>query len=274
MPADEALLVRSGKARYNRVIVIRGDVMSAKFRLVCAVSALLCLASPVWAHPAGDRFDAAATVLENKLGPEAENRTPPPHADPEVAKSFADMKASVDELGTDTYPADYDSFMGICQRLNGLNRRYMTAKPANPAVTSDVAFQDDLSPLLVMTTRCMAVHMPFFNQFWAALPQDQRTADRIAGIHQMQGGIRQLLLGLVASSVQPVYSKANRTMLITAGAAYADAFVEALPVADRQSLANQIKANAPDLAKSWPNEAAVVTKALARTDCTGLCTAQ
>jgi len=245
--------------------------MSAKFRLVAAMSALLCLASPAWAHPAGDRFDAAATVLENKLGPEAENRTPPPHSDPDVLKSFADMKASVDELGTATYPADYESFMGICQRLNGLNRRYMIAKPADPAVTGDAAFQDDLAPLLVMTTRCMAVHMPVFNQFWATLPEDQRTGDRIAGIHQMQGGIRQLLLGLVASSVQPVYSKANRTMLITAGAAYVDAFVGALPVADRQSLADQIKANAPDLAKSWPKEADVLAKALARTDCTGLC---
>jgi len=248
--------------------------MSGKLRLAAALSALLFMAAPALANPAGDSFAAAATVLETRFGPEAEHRAPPPHTDPDVVKAFADMKASVDALGTPAFPADYDAFMSVCQRLNGLNRRYMTATTTSTQTSADVAYQDDVAPLLAMTTRCMAVHMPFFNQFWASLPADQRTAERAAGIRQMQGGIHQLLLGLMASSVQPVYSQANRTLLITAGAAYVDAFVPALPVADRKVLLDQVNANAPDLAKVWPKEAAVVMKSLARTDCTDLCTVQ
>lgn len=248
--------------------------MPGKFRLFAALSALLCLASPALAAPSLDRFTAAATVIETRFGPEDAHRAPPPHTDPDVLKAFADMTASVDELGTAAFPADYTSFIQVCQRLNGLNRRYMTATTPSATVSSDVAYQDDMSPLLVMTTRCMAMHMPFFNQFWASLPADQRTGDRAAGIHQMQNGIHQLLLGLVASSVQPVYNLPNRTRLITAAATYIDTYVPVLPVADRKVLLDQINANAPTLAKTWPKEAAVVMKALARTDCTDLCTVQ
>ncbi len=245
--------------------------MSGKFRFIVALSALLCVAGPALANPAQDRFDAAATALESRFGTQAEHPAPPPHSDPAVVKSFADMKASVDELGTATFPADYTSFMSVCQRLNLLNQRYMTAATGNPLVTTDVAYQDDLAPLLAMTTRCMAVHMPFFNQVLGSVPAAQRTAEQSAGIHQMQAGIHQLLLGLVVSSVQPTYSQVNRTQLIAAGATYIDAFVPALAVADRKVLLDQINANAPDLAKVWPKEAAVVMKSLARTDCTDLC---
>ncbi len=147
----------------------------------------------------------------------------------------------------------------------------------SPAIVSlraanKVKYQDETTLLMDATIRCEALHLPFFESSWNRFSPDERTAGFIANIHKSQAGFATILLSAATDATLPAFTKANRDLSMSSASTYADVIAKALPVAMRQTLKTQIDQAAPGLAAAYPAQYAVIAKALARTDCTGLCT--
>ncbi len=236
------------------------------------------------------RFAAAVEAMQTALGPREAYQVPP--SDPAIRQHLNDMRAAVAQLGTPAFPVDgMTTFANVCLPLAALPMQYIlagagdvpgfAADPAgqsqSPAIGSlraanMVKYQDETTLLMDASIRCDAQHMAFFNSYWNGLSPDQRTAGRIASVHQMQAGFAAMLFGAAADATLPTFTKANRDLSMSSAATYADAVASALPVATRQTLKTQIDQAAPGLATTYPAQYAAITKALAGTDCTGLCT--
>ncbi len=215
---------------------------------------------------------------------------PPPTGDASARQDFKDLEAAMDAFGTPAFPVDgFATFTTVCVPLLQLRQHYIMAGAddvpgfaANPGLASPqiqalenanlVKYQDVLTALATENTKCTALHMSFDAQVWDSWGPAERTAARLDGIHKLRAGNAKGLLSGAQSATREVFSKANRDLLINTEATYADAFASTLPVADRQAVKAQIDQAAPGLATAYPAQYAVIAKALARTDCTGLCT--
>ena len=266
--------------------------MKRTFTPFAALAAALLLATSAHAQtqtPA-QSFAAAIAALNAPLGPTAEFRAPPAPGDAATTKSLSDIKTAMDALGTPAFPIDgANTFTAVCAPLTQIGLRYVlsgandvpgfkengqSSTPAMQALESanSTRYQDALMLFAAENTRCTALHLPWYSQMWAGLSDADRAA-RLDSTHQIRSGIAQMFINAAQSATQPAFSKPNRDLAITTAATYADTFASVLPVSERAQLLVQIAQIAPNLAADYPKEFATIVKALARTDCTGLCTA-
>ena len=272
------------------ITAISVQIAGMKTALVIA-TALLATSAHADTTPA-QKFTAAMATLNAGMGPTAEFRAP---ADDAATKqAVADIRDAMSVFGTPAFPVDGDnSLTTVCVPLTQIGLRYVLAgandvpgfkddgplrgQSSTPAMqaqesANSVKYQDALMIFAAGNTKCSAMHMAYYTQTWNGLSETDRTA-RLGGVHQIRDGVSQMFLNSAMSAVQPAFSKPNRDLSIATAAAYADTFVGALPVADRASLLVKIAQVAPNLAADYPKEFATIVKALARTDCTDLCTA-
>ena len=224
------------------------------------------------------RYFAATALLDAKLGGDSEFKVPTDDA--ESRQALADIKSAMADFGTPAFPVDgFTTFQSVCTPLYKLPSHYLMAG-AKDGVLSDVqkanngdTYQDQMIPLVTSGVKCVALHMPWFAQMYDSTPESARTPDRVAGIHQMQAGFAQALEGVAETASAPDIHPANAVLAMDTMATYGDAIVSILSLPQRKALKTKIDLEAPGLAKAYRGQYAAIAKALARTDCTSLCTA-
>lgn len=77
-------------------------------------------------------------------------------------------------------------------------------------------YQDEMALSLRFSAACMARLVKPAAEFWAALPNDQRTAARLQGLRQIRNGMTGIYLGIVVTQGDPGIREPNRLLLIDA----------------------------------------------------------
>ena len=264
-------------------------IFAATVCLLTAADAQAVTPKPTPTPSPSHRFATAAVALKASFGPPAEYRAAPSASDPEIAHDLSEIRDTMAVFGTPAFPVNgITTFHTVCETLTALPQQYLlggaTAVPGltgEPSVTSPelanllnangLAHQDEITLLGTSMVKCNALHMPWFAKFVDGVPVAKRPQGMIDGVHQMQAGYAQMMQGTAASTSAPQLSPANRDLDVAALATYTDAIAAIMTVTERQRLKAQIDAVAPRLATDYPAQYAAIARALARTDCSGLC---
>ncbi len=200
--------------------------------------------------------------------------------DPAMRADLAVIERVTMLVGSPTLPADdLNAFTARCAPPAILLRSFVTdgvsglaPDRVGPAVEGNmVRFQSDVAMLVDVGARCSAAYMPALADFWAALPVDDRTPVRRAGIQQMRGGFIQTLAGSAALVVDQRVSRANRTRLATMLSVVIGDIARQMPLTQRAEL----RAGLAPLVARFPAEhadsGARLLAALASRECVELC---
>ncbi|WP_155914527.1 hypothetical protein [Asticcacaulis sp. AC460] len=268
-----------------------------KFVKFAVVAAVLACAAPVLAQTPAERLGDAIDLINNRFGPQAEFRAPPPASDPEVAKSLADIEASMEVFATPAFPIDgLSTFASVCVPLSQLPVRYVTAgmnsvfpdskPPTTPQeyyalmnkpealslmARNAIRHQDVATLFMVTSVKCMSLHMPVVEKFWQDLPPSERTAVRIQGLKQLRSGAAGMVRGAVLNATDPSMSTKNRNLLTVAAATYLPAMARTLPVSERKVLLAEVLKADPAFKRTYPKEFEIITQTLSSTECTDVC---
>jgi len=107
---------------------------------------------------------------------------------------------------------------------------------ATVAGRNTIEFQDEISLLMAFNYRCMARQLPLLADYVMALPPEQITAARIAGLRQLQQGTYTGFIGLLQLVAEGAFLPANQQIYAQAMAEAAPALAAVLPLATRQQL--------------------------------------
>ncbi len=243
-----------------------------KTTVALLIAGLCTAAAPALANPVQDRFTAAAASLDNRLGVDPRHPVAVEADDPVVTKALADMKASVDMLGTKAFPANEGTFDSVCERVTAV-RNHVVAAGLNPAV-QDQNLETLWQPLIqleVMGAHCMALQIPYVSRAW--MPDQFKVGgNRTAPALGVQAGSRGFFLKFTVGA--NTFPEISRGEYIREAAADAALYATVMPVAARKAVLDEITKKAPDIATKWPTEFAAVSAALSGTECSGLCTVQ
>jgi hypothetical protein len=241
--------------------------------------------------PGGPAFIQAADAVIAAQG-EAGATPPPPVTDPRVQTLLA-RAANVDAIfgNVKLTAADLGPVMDLCGKTNQITMGYALAnivslKPpagqtADPEALKPrvielgnrnaVAYQDVIIPMGAFSTRCMMRALPLLTEFMRTLPAEQRTPVRMGGLRQMRGGVANMMVGAITSSIQTGVSAANRHLALSAAADVASTFAAALPVADRKAIQQTAVRVRPSAAAADQPSLDAIARAFADERCEGLC---
>lgn len=265
--------------------------MRLNFFTVLAAIALTGGTATAQPAPQAQVFANGVAVLKAKLGPQKEFREPPAATDAEAARAWANVRSSMAVFGTPAFPVrDYETFEAVCGPLNEMSVQIAMAGAGGGKLAAlkdkpdegmkqlrtlmqanNVKHQDVLLMLASSNVKCMALHLPFFERFWEALPADQKTPVRADGLRQMRTGAANMLTGIAINGVDPQMKLANRTIAIQAAAAYAPAYARTMSLVQRKALMQTLSKSAPGLAARYPQEYKAIARALSDQTCVALC---
>lgn len=241
--------------------------------------------------PGGPAFLKAADDVIAAQG-EAGVSPPPPITDPRVQTLLA-RAANIEAIfgNVKLTAADLGPVMDLCGKTNQITVGYALANIASlkpPAgQTADpealkprvielqsrnvIAYQDAIVPMGAFSARCMMRALPLLTEFMRTLPAEQRTPVRMGGLRQMRGGVANMMVGAITSSIQTGISAANRHLAVSAAADVASTFAAILPVADRKVIQQTAGRVRPSAAAADQPSLDTIARAFADERCEGLC---
>lgn len=105
--------------------------------------------------------------------------------------------------------------------------------------------QDEMAISLRFSAACMARLVKPAADFWAALPNDQRTPVRLQGLRQIRDGMMGAYMGMVISQGDPGIRESNRLLLIDALLDYNAQLGQGLSPDGRRQVLDTITATIP-----------------------------
>lgn len=241
--------------------------------------------------PGGAAFLQAADAVIAAQG-QADVTPPPPVSDPRVQILLA-RAANIDAIfgNVKLTAADMGPVMDLCGKTNQISMGYALANfvslkpPAGQAVDPEaikprvielgnrnaVTYQDAIIPMSAFGARCMMRALPLLTEFMKTLPAEQLTPVRMGGLRQMRGGVANMMVGAITTSVQTGMSATNRHLAVSAAADAASTLATILPVADRKVIQQAaIRVRASAAAADQPS-LDTIARAFADERCEGLC---
>lgn len=113
---------------------------------------------------------------------------------------------------------------------------------------NSVKYQDELKVFYPFLIDCSAIQLTLIEPFWKSLPVDQRTQIRINGIKQMQRGILQVYVGVLASLGDSSFKASFKDSLLASALYAAPVMAAALSLDKRNEILRrigQLKKTAP-----------------------------
>jgi hypothetical protein len=264
-----------------------------KSLLTCLAAAWIALASmQTHGHPPTNSpaaYMEAAAKMDQRIAQRSAEGSMPRITEPETSALIDVLSDSHRFLESRTYTVDnIGELMEICGQANRVSMAYalfgMKERLAGNGTTDDItrqmtmlmeenilSFQPELEQLHPFLLRCLAKEVQPLAAFMAALPPQELTPTRLAGLKQFRGGLLNSYSGHLISAGNPALRPSYRRQVLQAMAESSPAFASALQPPIRQ----QIAQTATDLIHDAPAESRAdieaIIKAMSTPDCTGLC---
>jgi hypothetical protein len=254
--------------------------------------AVLLLALPSFAESSPELAAYLKTADQfAELAKEAKARgTVPRRDDPKAAALLNILSDSQRTFGTRTYGKDdLKTLVDVCgaankavvvyslaglealKDANATDQMALAAKIRALMIANSHTYQDEMVPLIVFSTHCMARTIPAMTTFMQELPPAQMTDVRRAGLAQTRTGIIQIVLGGIGSQVEMGISEANRRAMLNAVAGNIAAITQALTLPQRANLLQtslRVEVSAPAEVHDTFD---LINAALKDNQCKGLC---
>lgn len=250
-------------------------------RQICAAAVLVLpmLACPAPAGadiPAGSvaRADAAYAAFEARAREAQAHGGMPRWSIPEDREVLARLLDPA-LLGTPPYgEKDLAAMDAIATKARAVYGDYLGfARKASTQQEVDenaLASQDELLRLDAFFIRLEAVEMTALADLVAHLKPEQLTEVRLNGLRQMRLGILQLIGGALMMGQANVRPE-NRELILEALADNAEPIAAGIPVATRVQIADAVRAVFASMPPADQPRVQTVLKAMAGTQCSGLC---
>ena len=264
-----------------------------KSLLTCLAAACLSLASlqahaQTPAQPHAVYMDASAK-LQQRIAESAAKGEMPRISEPETRALLDVLSDSHRFLQSQTYDgANIGQLMDICGQANRLSMAYaltglkehlppqasaeeIARQMGTVMETNIVAFQQELERLHPFLLRCLATQIQPLTAFTAALPPEELTPIRLAGLNQLRGGLVNSYSGNLMSIGNQALQPSYRTQVVRAMAESSSLFASALQLPARQQIADAARVILADAPLDNHADIETIIKAMSDPDCTGLC---
>ena len=264
-----------------------------KSLLTCFAATCLSLASsqaigqaPAQPHAA---YMEASAKMEQRIARSAAKGEMPRIEDPETRTLLDVLSDNLRFLESPTYDAsNIGQLMDICGQANRLSMAYalhgLKERIDPQASTEEIAlkmvtlmeenilsFPQELERLHPFLLRCLATQVQPLTAFTAALPPQELTPVRLAGLKQLRGGLVNSYSGNLNSIGNQALQPSYRRRVLQALAESSPMFASALQLPTRQQIAQTATAILADAPADSHADIEAIIKAMNDPNCTGLC---
>jgi len=260
-----------------------------------------CSAQPSQAEPgtpgstasraSKQEYIKAADALQLVIGEPGANSSPPDSDSMIVRRYFQQANGLTELLGTPEFPADdLSELETLCAKGNkivisygmlGLANRLTKGMPVDQSVplTRQVVAENSsryfslIFPGMLFNQHCIAAFVPSLEKFWRALPKDERTEVRLAGIRQVQRSVSRAIEGMFQIIESAAVPSAIRERAILQLEKDWDNLVLTLANDDREKLKSKMKSVIPRLSSPISDRVKNLVLRLENVNCGELCSA-
>ncbi len=256
--------------------------MTSVTRILAAATLLLApMASPRAEVPSnGVAHNDAALAALNALAEQTRQQgTLPRLSDDKGRAVLEDLWNANATLGQPPYTAaDVPKLINILQKQSQAFNAYVNFTPAIGAAPdankNSATYQDELSHGGAFLMDNAAAVLTAMTDFWRPLPEHDRTTARRQGIHQVQQGFSQMIIGAAQMVRDPAMRQENRTMLTRAIEEYGPTIAASLRPEDRTGIAGAVRQAIASVPPDDQARLQVFLTALSAPGCEGLCTVE
>ena len=261
----------------------------------CLLLGQLVVGTPALAAapPGSATYFAAAKQFEQLSAGAVSKGAMPMSSDPGVAPVLGTLSNAAAVFGTQSYTVDdIGGLMDVCNKANALQMSYalfgaesLKSDVDHGMPTSELAgklvalmntnvhrYQDEMSPLVAFSTRCMAKVTPLLVIFTKHLKPGEMTDIRRQGLEQTRQGLINMNIGTMTAAVDENLSTKNRRVQLDAEADTIGDTVGILRLEQRAQLLQAALEIRSKLTVEFIPPLDRLIEAYKRTDCTDVCT--